>query len=229
MNINGKLLIEQEIGIGRREGARERGAFITKEFLGEFGKGPVTIAATSFMRYGNKAVPTMPPLAQNTFDLWMEEAKLPPLDDATLRKAAAAVPMLSTEWQAKQDPEDAEIDPLQGRFVYDGKFVPNPRLSGTWQTVAVVAGEADFQPAVKGDSRNAPFKDITFRPEGATASPDLIWSGDLLMDLKRYQVLKVVPKSIGDAEYLFVEAGGFSSKQPVGWKCPWVVLKRSAP
>lgn len=227
--INGKLLIEQEVGIGRREGGRDRGAFITKEFLGEFGKGPLTIAATSFMRYGNKAVPTMPPLAQNTFSLWMEEAKLPPLDDAAFRKAAAVVPMLSSEWQAKQDPADAEIDPLEGRFVYDGKFVANPLLSGTWQTVAMVAAEEDFQPAVKGDSRNAPFKDIAFRPEGATASPDLLWSGDLLMDLKRHEILKIVTKSIGDAEYLFVEAGGFGSKQPVGWKCPLVVLKRSGP
>jgi len=227
--INGKLLIEQEGGIGRREGGRGRGAFLTKEFLGEFGKGPVTIAATSFMRYGNKAVPTMPPLAQNTFDLWMEEAKLPPLDDASFRKAAAVVPMLSAEWQAKQDPADAEVDPLDGRFVFDGKFVANPSLSGTWQTVAMVAGESDFQPAAKGDTRNAPFKDITFQPEGATASPDLIWSGDLLMDIKRFEVLKIVSKSIGGADYLFIETGGFSNKQPVGWKCPLVVLKRNGP
>ena len=33
-------------------------------------------------------------------------------------------------------------------------------------------------------------------------------------------------KTIGGSDYLFIEAGGFSDKNPAGWKCPLVVMKR---
>ncbi len=224
--INGKLLIEQKTGIGKREGAQARGAYITHDLIKEFGKGPVTIAATSFLRYGEKAVETMPPVPQGTFGLWIEEAKLPPLNDEAFRKAATVMPMLSAEWQAKQDPDDAEIDPENGRFVYDGHFLPNISLFGDWQTVALVATAEEFKPSVKAEIRNAPFKEITFLGGGSTQLPDMIWSGDLLMDLKRYQAMKITPKPVDGAEYLFIEAGGFSNQHPVGWKSPMVVMKR---
>jgi hypothetical protein len=29
-------------------------------------------------------------------------------------------------------------------------------------------------------------------------------------------------------DYLYIEAGGFSAKNPVGWKSPLVVLKRKS-
>ncbi len=48
------------------------------------------------------------------------------------------------------------------------------------------------------------------------------------MDLNRYQALKMVTKNLGGADYLFIEAGGFSDKNPAGWKSPWIVMKRSA-
>jgi len=226
--INGKLLIEQKGGIERREGGSARGAYITRDFLSEFGKGPVTIAATTFLRYGEKAVPTMPPVSQGTFRLWIEEAKLPPLDEEAFRKAASVMPMLSAEWQAKQNPDDAEINPEDERFTYDGKFVPNAGLPGTWQAVAVVASAEEFTPSAKGDVRNVPFKEVTFREKGATDSPDMIWSGDLLMDIKGYQALKIMSKVIEGTDYLFIESGGFSIKNPVGWKSPLIVMKRKA-
>jgi hypothetical protein len=47
------------------------------------------------------------------------------------------------------------------------------------------------------------------------------------MDLNRYQALKMTPKTIGGSEYLFIEAGGFSDKNPAGWKSPLIVMKRS--
>jgi hypothetical protein len=224
--INGQLLIEQKTGIGRREGGRPRGAFITRAFLDEFGKGPVTIAAMSFLRYGEKAVVTMPPVPQGAFNLWLEEMKLAPLDEETFRKAAMRVPMLSAEWQAKQDPDNAEIDSEQGRFIYDGKFVPNPKLLGSWTTVALVADEADFAPGKWSDLKGVPFKQLTFKDSGATDATMFIWSGDLLLDLQRHQVLKITPRTVAGNDYLFIEAGGFSEKNPVGWKAPLVVLKR---
>jgi hypothetical protein len=33
-------------------------------------------------------------------------------------------------------------------------------------------------------------------------------------------------KTTGKDEYLFIEAGGFSEKNPLGWKSPLVVMKR---
>ena len=49
----------------------------------EFNKGEVTIAATTFLRYGNKAVVQMPPVPRGTFSIWVEEMKLPPLEEGS--------------------------------------------------------------------------------------------------------------------------------------------------
>ena len=87
--LNGKSLVEVKEGMSRGGGGTLRGAFITKDFLDEFTKGPVTLAATTFLRYGDRAIVTMPPVPQGSFSLWIEEMKLPPIDDETRRKSAA--------------------------------------------------------------------------------------------------------------------------------------------
>lgn len=226
--INGKELIEVKEGIGRREGGRQRGAFLTQSFLDQFGKGPLTLAAIGFLRYGDKAVPTMPPVPQGAFSLWLEEMKLPPLDDASFLKSATVMPMLSAEWQAKQDPDDTDRSPDDGRFVYDGKFVPNAKVLGTWAPLALVPSIEEFDPARKGDGKRPSLPILTFKDGGTTDSSAFIWSGDRLMDLNRYQVLKMTSMTIAGADYLFIEAGGFSIKNPPTWKSPWAVMKRSA-
>jgi hypothetical protein len=66
------------------------------------------------------------------------------------------------------------------------------------------------------------------KKQGMTGDGLWIWSGDTLMDLERYQVLKITVKSIGGNDYPFVEAGGFSDGNPAGWKPPWYVMKRAA-
>ncbi len=53
-----------------------------------------------------------------------------------------------------------------------------------------------------------------------------LWSGDTLMDLPRYEALKMKIKEIDGDDYLFLEAGGFSTRNPVGWQSKWYVLKR---
>ncbi len=83
-------------------------------------------------------------------------------------------------------------------------------------------------PTAKPDTRNASFKEVTFHNRGATHAPDMIWSGDVLVDLQRYQALKVTPKTINGTEFLFIEAVGFNSKNPVGCKLPLIAMKRSA-
>ena len=68
---------------------------------------------------------------------------------------------------------------------------------------------------------------LTFKDRGETGALLWIWSGDTLMDLTRNQALKMTVKTIGDSDYLFVEAGGFSTSNPKGWQPPLYVMKRT--
>jgi len=72
------------------------------------------------------------------------------------------------------------------------------------------------------------FNSITLADGGRTTDPTWVWSGDTLMDLNKYQALKMKPKTIGGDDYLFIEAGGFSERHPAGWQPPWFVLKRQS-
>ena len=46
----------------------------------------------------------------------------------------------------------------------------------------------------------------------------------MLLELEQRQALRITVKG----EYLFIEAGGFSDKNPVGWKSLLAVLKKKA-
>jgi hypothetical protein len=224
--VNGRLLAEIEQGVGRREGGKPRGVFLPADVVSELGAGPVTIAATSFLRYGSRAIVTMPPVPQGIFSLTVETMKLPPLDDAAFRRAAAATPMLSQAWQSKQDPTSTEPVSGDDRFRFDGGFTSNVAVLGRWKTVAVVPVIEAYRPEKPSDAHRSPFKEITFLDGGGTDAAGRIWSGDTLMDLDRLQALKMVARTIDGQDHLFIEAGGFGAKHPAGWACPWVVLKR---
>lgn len=224
--INGRQLIETKYGVGRRQGAKPRGGFITKQFVEEFNKGPVTIAATSFLRYGSRAIVTMPPVPQGIFSLWLEEMKLPPISDEAIRKSATVIPMLSSRWQAKQDPDKAELQTDDDMFRYDGRFVANPGVLGSWTIVDQVATVDEFHLERQMDPGRPTVTRITFQDKGLTSDALRIWSGDTLMDLERYQAMKMTVERIGGDDYLFIEAGGFGTRNPVGWQSPWYVMKR---
>jgi len=134
--------------------------------------------------------------------------------------------MLSSEWQAELDPEDASQDPDENLFRWNGNFAANPKVLGQWQLVGQVATIADFDPEQKTHPRNAPFSTITLQHGGGTTDPTWVWSGDTLMDLNRYQALKMQVRRVGNAEYLFVESGGFSTRNRPDWKSPLYVMKR---
>ncbi|QTN31094.1 hypothetical protein HZ994_01720 [Akkermansiaceae bacterium] len=225
--INGKPLIETKTCAGRGSSDQPKGAFITKEFFDDFRAGKVTIAVKTFIRYNDKflAGPTEQ-IPQGRISLHIEEMRLPPMGDDLVAKSAAAVPMLSSDWQALQDPEIAEIDPEVGKFRWDGKFVQNPTLSGSWKLVGEVAEIAEFDPEKPRKARNPLLSALTFGEDGKTADPYWQWSGDLLMDLTRYQALRVEPHSIGGQDYLFIEAGGFGSRNKPGWKPLLLVMAR---
>lgn len=72
IHINGKLLVESDSGVPNRAGGQPRGAHVYADFLNEFKGGKLTIAATSFLRYG--------PTTNGHLTLWIEEQKLPSLE-----------------------------------------------------------------------------------------------------------------------------------------------------
>jgi len=74
--VNGRLMAESKAGVGKRQGGQPRGALIYNDLRNEF-KGKVTIAATSFLRYNTPRGITPP---RGHFSLWIEEAKIPPLE-----------------------------------------------------------------------------------------------------------------------------------------------------
>jgi hypothetical protein len=219
--INGKLLMERERGVGKREGDQPICYWIDKAWWPDFQSGKTTIAATSFLRIHFRSK-----VKGNHFSVWLQEMKVPPLGDREILGSATVVPMLSSAWQAKQDPDDAEIDPDADRFLWDGEFAPNAKVLGQWQTIALVPAIDAFDPAKPADAHRAPLKEMTILEHGRTHDQFWIWSGDTLMDLHHNQALKMVVKTINGTDHLFVEAGGFNTNHPADWQAPWCVMKR---
>ena len=216
--VNGKQVLEREREFKKREGGVAVCYYLDQERLAEFQSGKVTIAATGFLhihlRSKNKG---------NFMAIWFEEMKMPPLDQTVVRKAAASKPMLSAGWQALQNPSSNSENPEAGKFQWDGKFVSNPAVLGTWKAVALVPTAEAFDPAKPTDAGRAPFKEVTFKDGGLTSTSTMLWSGDILLDLTwQWQALKMTVKG----DYLIIESGGFNAKNPVGWKSPLVVLKK---
>jgi hypothetical protein len=223
--INGRLLIENDKGTGRGGGEKPKGAYITKEFFDEFKGGKVTVAAKSFLRFNDK-YSTLPSekIPQGRISLHLEEMKLPPMGDDLVQRSAAVVPMLSSEWQALQNPGNAELDPEDDMFRWDGKFVSNDKIGGSWSVMDEVPQIGDFDPQKKRAARRPPFTSMELKGDGTTDDPAWLWSGDHLMDLTRYQALRIEPKTIDGNDYLFVEAGGFSTRNKPEWRTTWFVL-----
>ena len=226
--LNGKKLIEATHCNGRGSGGRPKGAYITKEFLDDFRSGKITIAAKTFLRYNDKyKVKPSTKTPQGKFSLHIEEQKLPPMGDELVFNSASIVPMLSSEWQDAQDPEDREKSAAAKPFRWDGKFQPNPKIQGgQWKVIAQVSDMDDFDPTRKTRVNRPLFSTISFLDEGKTNSPVFAWSGNTLMDLTKFQALKIKPATINGTNYLFVESGGFGTRNKPGWTSPLLVLSR---
>ena len=135
--------------------------------------------------------------------------------------------MLSSDWQANLNPEDASQNPDQFLFRWNGNFIANRKIKGTWKMVAEIEQISDFNPEDKTQKARRPaFTTITFKDDGETDSPTRVWSGDTLMDLDKYQALKLRNQSIGGTQYLFLEAGGFSNRHKTDWQSKWYVLSQ---
>ena len=225
--INGEQLIEVETCNGRGSGGQPKGAYITRDFMDDFKGGKVCIAVMTFLRYNDKyKVKPSKPVPQGKFSIHIEEQKLPPMGDELVFKSASIVAMLSSKWQDAQDPEDREKSASAEKFRWDGRFVNNPKISGSWKVIAQVGDVSDFDPAKKTRVNRPPFSSLNLKEGGRTDSPVWVWSGDILMDLTKFQALKMQPRNIGDKDYLFVEVGGFGARNKPGWKSQLLVLAR---
>ncbi|MCH2060806.1 MAG: DUF6288 domain-containing protein [Verrucomicrobiales bacterium] len=225
--INGKQLIEVTKCNGRGSGGLPKGAYITEEFMDDLRSGNLCIAAMTFLRNNDKyKVKPSKPVSQGKFSIHIEEQKLPPMDDELVFKSASIVPMLSSQWQDAQDPEDREKSASAEKFRWDGRFVNNPGIAGSWKVIAQVPTMAEFDPAKKTRVNRPPFSHLSFKAGGRTDNPVWAWSGDTLMDLAKFQALKMTPRNIGGKDYLFVEAGGFGTRNKPGWQSQLLVLAR---
>jgi hypothetical protein len=239
--VNGKLIAEAKSKGGMGSGALPKGAFITADWLNDFKDGKVVVAAIAFQ--GNRK--------RDNINIWFEEMKMPPFREEQLITWAANVSLMSAEWQARQDPSRTPDDAEAGKYKWDGKVTANPALLGTWTAVDMVPAMDAFVPvdanpvdaaaklAAQAAAekraiavRNAPFKEITFKDGGKTEASLRLWTGDFLIDLQSeqhrpLQALKMTLRTINSTDYLFIESGGFSDKNPVGWKSSLIVMKRS--
>ena len=103
----------------------------------------------------------------------------------------------------------------------------DPKIKGTWKLIAQVREFAEFDPTAKRRHvRNPPFPTISLEDGGKTSSPLWAWSGDTLMNLDRYEALKMRVRTIGDEEFLLMESGGFNTRHKPDWKSRWYVLER---
>ena len=213
-------MVEAQEQASVKSGGRPKGALIAREFFDDLKSGEVTIAVKTFIRYNDK-YSTMPSsrLPQGKISLHLDEQKLPPMGDDLVFKSASVVPMLSTNWQSKQDPEIAENNPKDNLFRYNGKFVSNPKIMGKWKLIAEVTDPTGFDAEKKrGGVRDAPFSTITFGAGGQTSEPIWAWSDETLMDPDRYQALNMRLDIAGETECLFVESGGFCTRNKPLWK-----------
>ena len=192
-----------------------------------FKSGNVCIALKTFLRFNDKyKVKPTQPIPQGKVSLHIEEQKLPPMSDDLVFKPASLIPMLSSEWQAGQDPEDREKSALAIKYRWNGEFINNQKILGSWKVIAQVAKVDEFDPNKKTRVNRSIFSEMTFNNHGKTNSPVFVWSKNTLMDLTKFQALKMTSHNIQGEDYLFVEAGGFGTRNKPGGQSQLLVLSR---
>lgn len=232
--INGNMIGNHSGSVPKRHGARPRGNLIPQSMVSVFNGNEVEIAAIAFLQMRLKTRKI-----GNFLTVWIEEMKNPTMTDEQVMTGLTLIPMESSEWQRAQDTDAAETVTEEDLFRYDGKFAPNPEVLGTWTPIGQVNAIDEFTPGKEMDPGQPRNKKITFKENGFTDSTSHYWSGDSLMDITPHRggaakALKMKVKRIGDAEYLFIEVGGFTFeenrqtyKQPRTWQSPWFVHKRN--
>lgn len=218
--VNGKEFFERNRGVGKREGAKPISKHIDKSWWKEFSGKEVDIAHLSFMnlRKGTKRRQVM---------IWVQEMKLPPLDDEVMNEAVQRQPLRSAEWQKSLDPDDPEASMAEAMYVWNGDVEPNPGVEGSWQAVARVEAIEGFDASARPNTRGVQMTAITINSDGSTHDPMMIWSGSKLLNLKKNEALTMTVKTIGGEQYLFIEEGGFKQERGPEWTSPLIVFKKN--
>lgn len=216
--INGKEFAERNRGVGRREGAKLIGKHIDKSWWPDFSDKQVDIAAISFMgiHKGRKHRHLM---------IWVQEMKLPPLGDEQIIHSATVLPMTCATWQSLQDPDNNDLDPNEGKFLWDGTFKNNPAAVGKWKTVGYAKDLDQLDLGKPRDARRARLQQLELKADGTTNDPLYIWTDGTLMDLQRNEALNITVKQHNGKPFLLVEQGGFHTKHGPDWTSPWFVMK----
>jgi hypothetical protein len=217
--VNGKLFHEQKRAVDRREGAKPIGSHIHRDWWADFNGGETELSFVSFM--GGK-----PGWQNRHLMIWIQEMKLPPVGEKEILESITVTPMRSSAWQALQDLDRNDLNPEEGRFVWNGTFQANPALTGKWKTAGFVEEIEAFNPAKPQEANRAPVQELTFRPDGKTNDPLWIWSGNTLMNLRKNEALDMLLEKRGDTEFLLIQAGGFETKKGMDWTSPWFIMKR---
>lgn len=232
--INGSKVASAGVGVRSGEGGRPEGSLIPQSFNSAFQGQEVTISASAQPRKQKRGR-----VSGNFITIWMEEMKNPPFSEDQAWKGLQTIAMQSTEWQQDQQTDAAEVVSDEGLFYFDGKFVMNARVPGTWTPLGKVAAIDDFKPDGEVDTAKPAYGKITFKENGFTDMTTHYWSGNTLManvgGSGTPMALKIKVKSMDGAEYLFIETGGFTFyvpsdrqtyKQPRTWNSPWYVHKK---
>jgi hypothetical protein len=207
--INGKQLTEITRSIPTGKAETPMGAFITAPFHEEFqGDEPVTIAVKSFIRYADirKGLPTKKEL-QGRISLQIEEQNIPPINDELVRQTATLVGMKGDAWLQSYIEDNADEDPDGHLFRWDGKFVANDHITGTWKLLGETTDPDGVGPGKNLTSaRNSDFRSVTFKDGGDTNLATRLWSGDILMNLDQYCAQRMLTKLIDGKEILLIQS-----------------------
>jgi len=205
--VNGKLMHQRKNGVGKRQGGRAVGYTIDKTWWPDFEK-EVTIAARGFLPIpGGKRSPGV---KRNHFSVFLQEMKVPPITGEMIQRGKSLQPMRCTEWQTTKEDED--------KYRHDGMFVRNKAVMGDWTQLGKVRNIGAFVPGAEVPSDTTwPLQQLSLRDNGRTDKETMVWSGDRLMDLEAFVALRMTPMTIDGTDYLFIEAGGFSTKERKGW------------
>ena len=227
--INGRAIASTRGGPRRGQGGRARGALIPQNLVSAFQGQEVVISASCSPRKHQRNR-----MKGNFVTIWIEEMKNPPVSDELAWEGLKFISLQSSEWQQDQDSDDGELSTEEGLFRFDGTFVANESVLGSWKPIGKVDAIDDFKPGAEIDASLPRYRSITFKDSGFTDTASRYWSGDTLMELGHGAgALKMKTKTIDGAEYLFIETGGFTFyherqhyKHPRTWHSPWFVLKR---
>lgn len=211
-------------GVGKRAGGKPWGIVLNEEFRKKFKGDEVTIAISGFMPIHKSGV------KRNHHSFWFEEMKLPSLGDDAPQKILKATPLMTATWQKSLEESDL--------YRHPSEFKKNESLLGSWKllgstySIPEAGDKEEFKKsigrAIARRYRGVPFSSLSFKDEGKTQDPFIMYSGDSLLDIKTRSSLKITPKDVGGTTFLFIEVGDFHPNNKDRWKPSYYVLEKQS-